>query len=451
MKNFITKDFEPGSSEAWKQKIQFDLKGADYNKTLLSKTNEGIVIKPFYHANEFEKLLIPHNNNDFLICEKIEVNNIEKAFLNAKQALINGANAIKFVAYKPFDFENLLGKLHNKNCEFHFELHFLSQSFVENISEFLKAETHFLNIDIIGNLAQTGNWYTTMQDDLAIANKMLELSNATGVFGVNTALYHNAGANAVQEIAYALAHANEYFTFFKPQCAAKIQFNFAIGTHYFFEIAKFRAFKYLYNLILQSYNSTANAIIFAEPGLRNKTILDYNVNLLRTTTETMSAVLGGANTVANCAYNATFEESNEFGQRIARNQLHILKEESYFKNAQNIPNNSYYIESITVQLAQKALKLFKEIESTGGFLHQLKQGTIQRKISENAKKEQDQFNANELILLGTNKYPNKTEILNSNLFKSLSKKRIGKKTLISPILPKRLAEEFEQKTLKNET
>ena len=450
MKNFITKDFEPVSSEAWKQQIQFDLKGADYNKTLLTNTNEGITIKPFYHANEFEKLLIPQNNSNFLICEKIVVNNINKALLNANLALKNGANALKFVAYKPFDFQILLAELRNKSCEFHFELHFFAENFVENLSEFLKDETFYLNIDIIGNLAQTGNWFSSKQLDLEFTQKILQLSTAKSVLGVNAALYQNAGANAVQEIAYALAHANDYLTFFGAQYASKIQFNFAIGTHYFFEIAKFRAFKYLYNLILEQYNATANAIIFAEPGLRNKTILDFNVNMLRTTTEIMSAVLGGANTVANCAYNAVFEEPNEFGQRIARNQLLILKEESYFKNAQSIPNNAYFIEAITVQLAQKALKLFKEIESTGGFLHQLKQGTIQRKIGENAKKEQEQFNANQLILLGTNKYPNKTEKLNPLWLKSVSKKENRKKTLIIPVLPKRLAEEFEQKILKNE-
>lgn len=268
--------------------------------------------------------------------------------------------------------------------------------------------------------------------------------------GVNAALYHNAGANAVQEIAYTLAHANEYLTIFGEKCAKKIQFNFAIGSHYFFEIAKLRAFKYLFNLILGPYNTSANATIFAEPALRNKTILDYNVNLLRTTTESMSAVLGGANTIANCTYNVAFEEPNDFGLRIAKNQLLILKEESYFTNAQNIPNNAYYIEAITIELAEKALKLFKEIEASGGFLKQLKQGTIQRKISENAQKEQAQFNTNELILVGTNKYPNKNEKLKPALIKSISKKRKGKKTLIIPILPKRLAEEFEQKTLKNE-
>lgn len=450
MKNFVTKNFEPSSAEAWKQKIQFDLKGADYNKTLLTNTNEGIVIKPFYHANNFKKLAIPQSKSDFLICEKIVINNIEKAVLNAKTALKNGANALKFIAFAPFDFETLLVNLLKKKCEFHFELHFLSQSFIENLSVFLKNKTYYLNCDVIGNLAQTGNWFTAMPQDLTTLEKIFNSTTAKCPLGVNAALYHNAGANAVQEIAYTLAHANEYLTIFGEKCAKKIQFNFAIGSHYFFEIAKLRAFKYLFNLILGPYNTSANATIFAEPALRNKTILDYNVNLLRTTTESMSAVLGGANTIANCTYNVAFEEPNEFGQRIARNQLLILKEESYFINAQNIPNNAYYIEAITIELAEKALKLFQEIEASGGFLKQLKQGTIQRKISENAQKEQAQFNANELILLGTNKYPNQTEKLNRNLFKSLTKKRTGKKTLIVPILPKRITEEFEQKILKNE-
>ncbi|PCH50309.1 MAG: hypothetical protein COC22_05910 [Flavobacteriaceae bacterium] len=215
-------------------------------------------------------------------------------------------------------------------------------------------------------------------------------------------------------------------------------------------MAKIRAFKYLYNLILSEYETTANAQIYAEPSLRNKTLYDYNANMLRTTTESMSAILGGANTISNSAYDSVFHNSNEFGDRIARNQLLILKEESYFKNAQHIATNSYYIEAITKQISEKALTLFKEIEKSGGFLRQLKEGTIQRKIVENAKKEQSKFNSDELILVGTNKYPNEQDKMKHDLQVHPFVKRNPKKTLIIPIIPKRLSEELEQKRMKNE-
>ncbi|MDO9595073.1 MAG: methylmalonyl-CoA mutase family protein, partial [Lutibacter sp.] len=271
------------------------------------------------------------------------------------------------------------------------------------------------------------------------------------ILGVNADIYQNAGANIVQQVAYALAVANEYLTRFGAEIAQKMQFNFAVGNHYFFEISKIRAFKYVYNLMLSQYETEANAIVFAEPSLRNKTIYDYNVNMLRTTTESMSAILGGANTISNCAYDAVFHDSNDFGDRIARNQLLILKEESYFKHGQQIATNSYYIESVTKQIAEKSLDIFKEIEKGGGFLAQLKEGVIQRKIKENAQKEQAQFDAGELVLLGTNKYPNQQDKMKHDLQANPFVARNPQKTLIIPIIPTRLAEKLEQKRLKDET
>jgi len=131
------------------------------------------------------------------------------------------------------------------------------------------------------------------------------------------------------------------------------------------------------------------------PSLRNKSIYDYNVNMLRTTTECMSAILGGANVVNNVSYDTIFHKSNAFGERIARNQLLILQDESYLNTAQQAVKGTYYIEALSIQIAEKALKIFKEIEQKGGFVNQLMAGVIQRKINENAKKEQAQFDVGE--------------------------------------------------------
>ncbi len=450
MSNFITKDFEPSSAAAWKQKIQFDLKGADYNETLLTKTNEGITIKPFYHLDNFEKLEIPISNEDFKICQTICITSEDEANNTAVAIIKRGANAIKFIAKKPFNPSLLFTNLQNKNIEFHFQLEFLSEEFIQELVEFLKNETAFYNIDIIGNLSKNGNWHTSLNEDFKVVETLTQKNNTEFILSINVDLYQNAGANTVQQVAYALAHTNEYLTRFGSEIATKIQFNFATGGNYFFEIAKIRAFKYLYNLILSTYNTSANAQIFTQPSLRNKTLYDYNVNMLRTTTESMSAILSGANTISNASYDAIFHNSNEFGDRIARNQLLILKEESYFTNAQHIATNSYYIESITKQIAEKALAIFKEIEKSGGFLQQLKEGTIQRKIVESAKKEQAQFNAGELILLGTNKYPNVQDKMKHDLQVLPFVERNPKKTLIIPIIPKRLSEELELKRLKDE-
>ena len=172
--------------------------------------------------------------------------------------------------------------------------------------------------------------------------------------------------------------------------------------------------------------------------------------MLRTTTECMSAILGGANTVFNLPYDAIYHKENQFGQRIARNQLLVLKNESYFNLVNNPAEGSYYIESITQQLAEKALTLFKDIEANGTFLSQLKEGTIQKKIKESADKEQQQFNDQELILLGTNKHPNANDKMKDNLELYPFVKSNPVKTLIAPIVEKRLAEKLEQERLKTE-
>ena len=450
MSNFITQEFEPSSSAAWKQKIQFDLQGADYNQTLLTKTNEGITIKPFYHLDNFEKLIIPETKGNYKICQKITISSEEKANLKAVDVINRGANALKFKVKNQFNYTVLFKNLLNKDIEFHFEFYFLSESFITELSEFLKNETLFLNIDIIGKLAKTGNWYKSYIEDFKKLERIISKNNNKYILSVNSDVYQNAGANTVQQVAYALAHVNEYLTKFGGEIATKIQFNFAIGSNYFFEISKIRAFRYLYNLILTQYNSSATAHIFAEPSSRNKTLYDPHVNMLRTTTECMSAILGGANTISNLSYDTLFHYPNKFSERISRNQLLILKEESYFKNAQHIATDSYYIESITKQIAEKALDIFKEIEASGGFLQHLIKGTIQRKIVENAKKEQTQFNTGELILIGTNKFPNEIEKMKKEQEISPFSRKTAYKTLITPVISKRLSERHEQKRLKDE-
>ena len=172
--------------------------------------------------------------------------------------------------------------------------------------------------------------------------------------------------------------------------------------------------------------------------------------MIRTTSECMSAILGGSNSVLNLSYDAVFQKSNEFGERIARNQSLILDNESYFKNSQLAANGSYYIESLTKEIAHKSLNLFKDIEKNGGFLKQLKLGAIQRKISESAEKEQHLFDAGKLILIGTNKYANSSDKMKDKLELDPFLKTNPRKTLIEPIISKRLAEKTELERLKHE-
>ncbi|NQY05538.1 MAG: methylmalonyl-CoA mutase [Flavobacteriaceae bacterium] len=445
-------DFDAVSAAEWKQKIQFDLKGADYNETLIWNSNEGISVKPFYHAdnkNDFNTSTII--NKPFNICETIEVTSAEKANHKALLAREKGSESTFFIVDQACDTEKLLLNL---GGDIHFSIRFLDVNFLKNlIQELSKKENQcFLNIDLIGNLAETGNWFHNLNTDHQIIEELIELKSDNIVFfGIDSTIYQNAGANMTQQIAYALAHANEYLNHFGDKAANSIQFKVAMGSNYFFEIAKIKALRSLFNLLVKEYTDKPTTVnILAFPSRRNKTLYDYNVNMLRSTSECMSAILGGANTISNLPYDAIYHHENEFGSRISRNQLQILKAESYFDKVLNPTEGAYYIEELTRQLAERALELFKQIEKSGGFLKQLKEGTIQRKIKESAAKEQEQFDNQEIILLGTNKHPNEKDMMKETIEKEAFLKIEKRKTLLEPIIQKRLAEELEQNRLKNE-
>ena len=449
MSSDLFNQFETTSASAWKQKIQVDLKGADYNETLLWKTDEGIVVKPFYSSEDIKNTENSDEEFNFNISQSIFINDEKTANFIAKSTLEKGANAIEFVANETFNFQTLLNDINLKNTYLYFRFQFIDAKFVNDLTQFINSENCFIQTDIIHNLAKTGNWFTNLKSD----HKELEsiVSTTNNSLGVNATLYQNAGATISQQLAYTLAHANEYLNHFGKEHSTKFHFNFAVGSNYFFEIAKIRAFRVLWNSLLREYNlPNCEAHIFTQPSSRNKTIYDYNVNMLRTTSECMSAILGGSNTVNNLSYDSIFHKKNEFGERISRNQLLILQQESYLESSNTIANGSYYIESITNQLAEKALAIFKDIEKGGGFLKQLKDGVIQRKIAESATKEQEKFDNDQITLLGINKQPNKEDKMKNDIeiYPFLKTKPI--KTLVSPIIIKRLAEEYEKLRLKNE-
>ena len=453
MKNLFD-DFDPISSKQWKQKIQFELKGADYNQTLIWNAPEDIQVKPFYHKDEFQGAA--HLNtkaSEFRICQNIFVHDLEKSNLRAIDSINRGAESIRFtIEDEKIEVTKLLRNIPLEEITIYFNLSFLSIDFVKKIATLAqeKKAKIYCNLDPIGQLAKEGNWFTTQEKTNFDTLNVIEATAPNlSILSINGGLYQNAGANMVQQIAYSLAHANEYFnritTINQP-----IVFEVSVGTNYFFEMAKLRALRLLFNRIAKEYNHNFDCHIIVSPTKRNKTIYEYNVNMLRTTTECMSAILGGADAIANLPYDALYHKDNEFGDRIARNQLLVLKHESYFDKVNNPADGSYYIESLTSQLAEKALTLFKDIEANGGFLKQLNEGIIKRKIQESADKEQELFDAGKEILLGTNKYPNKKDLMKDNLELFPFLKIKPRKTLISPIIESRLAEKVEQERLKGE-
>lgn len=453
MSKLLFNEFTEVSSKQWKQKIQVDLKGVDYNEALIWNTTEGIDVKPFYHADEFVSPFSPSHTeaSTFKICQSIYVANVKKSNEKAVDALARGAQTIEFIVPSPeVAVDMLLTDIDLIRNTIRFKLLFLSPEYVNTIP------THkhiIVQTDIIGQLCKTGNWFTNKIEDHLKLDLILKRTKSVSV---NSSLYQNAGASMVQQLAYSLGHVNEYFNYLDSKLneteKISLQFSFevAVGTNYFFEIAKLRALRILYRTLSDAYGFNPICEIVSTPTKRNKTIYDYNTNMLRTTTECMSAILGGSNCITNLPYDSLYHKDNEFGERIARNQLLILKEESYFDKVNNPADGSYYIESLTHQLCNKALELFKHVEINGGFLTQLKTGTIQKKIKENAQKEQDLFNAGETILLGTNKYPNPEDKMKNDIeiYPFLKLKSV--KTLIEPVIEKRLAETLEKQRLEQE-
>ena len=448
MSKYLFDDFASVTPKAWKQKIQADLKGADYNEMLLWKTEENITVKPFYTAEDRSCRKIDLPSKGFDICQSIYIDDEKIANQIAVDSLKRGATAIEFVADKVFDVKKVLSGVAVDAVKLYFKLNFIQVAFTKELSKQVNTNNCYFNIDIVGSLAKTGNWFSNLKKDFEGLAAIS--SNLANTICVNVDVYQNAGATITQQLAYALAHANEYLNYFGEGAAKQIHFNFSVSNNYFFEIAKLRAFRLLWSALLKEYNVEATAHIFTRPSLRNKTLYDYNVNMLRTTSECMSAVLGGSDTVSNIAYDEVFHKSNEFGERIARNQLLILQQESYLIEAHCFANGSYYIESITEQLAENALQIFKLIEKAGGFLKQLKEGVIQKKISESAAKEQEAFNKGTLVLVGTNVLQNEKDKMKGDLELFPFVKTRIEKTLIQPIISKRLAEEIEQKRLKYE-
>jgi methylmalonyl-CoA mutase len=454
MKHSLFSEFDPISSKQWKQKIQFELKGEDYNDTLIWNSPENIKVKPFYNQEDLQENL-PENRktNGFKICQNIFVFDLEKSIERALESIERGADSIIFtIENETIDVTKLLEKLPLETCEIYFNLSFISVNYTSKIETIAKSRNAkiYCNLDPIGQLAKDGNWFKTQEkDNFETLNLISKQVSNSSIISINSSLYQNAGANIIQELAYSLAHANEYLnritTINQP-----IVFKISVGTNYFFEIAKLRAYRILFNSIAKEYNPNLDCHLVVTPTKRNKTIYDYNVNMLRTTTECMSAIIGGADAIANLPYDALYHKDNEFGDRIARNQLLILKNESYFDKVNNPADGTYYIESLTHQLAEKALILFKDIEANGGFLKQLNEGIIKRKIQESADKEQELFDSGKEVLLGTNKYPNKDDKMKHDLELFPFVKVNPRKTLITPIIEKRLAEKLEQERLGKE-
>ncbi|MDR0902538.1 MAG: acyl-CoA mutase large subunit family protein [Opitutaceae bacterium] len=286
----------------------------------------------------------------------------------------------------------------------------------------LKKVNGSLTADPLGELAARGTLpagINALYDDLAVWTAWAE-KNAPGLatIGVDASVWLDGGGNAVQDLAFALAAGVEYVRALSQrglapaQIAPRLRFTFAVGPQFFMEIAKFRAFRLLWTRAATAFGiepGQTPAKVHARTARWNTTVLDINVNMLRTTTEALSAVLGGVNSLHIAPFDEVMGAPDEFSRRISRNIHTLLAEEFHFTAPNDPAGGSFYIEKLTDELARKAWALFQDVEKQGGFLAALKAGFPQDQVAGTAKGQFDGLDKRRAGLVGTNLFPNLKE------------------------------------------
>ena len=445
-KEILFSDFPAVSTQEWMDKITVDLKGADYEKRLVWKTNEGFKVKPFYRQEDLEGLKtteglpgqFPYlrgnkkNDNTWFIRQDIQVDNPEEANTKALDLLNKGIDSLGFKIKGKDVSEEFIHTLLKDICceciELNFKTcqrqtvklaRFVTQYFKEKGYAPEKLQGSF-NFDPIGKMLKKGKDRSEL---IPTAKELIEILTPYPSFrciAVNSLQLNNAGAYIYQELGYALAWGNQYLACMTEAgvpvdtAAQKIKFNFGISSNYFMEIAKFRAARLLWAQIVNEYKPSClcacQMIAHAETSHFNLTLFDAHVNLLRTQTEAMSAALAGVDSMTVTPFDQAYESPNEFSERIARNQQLLLKEEAHLNRIVDPAAGSYYIENLTVSIAKQAWELFLQVEEEGGMTEAVKAGRIQEAVNGSNKARHEAVSKRKEILLGTNQYPNFTEL-----------------------------------------
>ena len=420
--------------------------------SLINKVEQGVLLKPVYHKDNLDSKISLNENfpSNWLVGQIIFAKTQEGCLSFLNKALKGGVDALTFFDKNEIDLVSLI-----KEVEFKpkiIEIIFSvppSRSYLESLFSVCdkKGTNLRLSFDPIYDLIKSGNWKKSKENDLQDWLKFYFDSNSNS-FKISGAIFQNAGATISEQVAFCLAQANEYLLMLadKGTLPDKVCFEVSIGENYFFEIAKIHTLRFMWNLVSKEYGNAIPCEIIAQPSKRNLTLFDFNVNMLRSSTASMAAIIGGANVVNNSPYDEIFNLPNDFGNRIARNQLLILKYESYFDKLENPAKGSYFIEQLVSDLSENILEIFKDIERLGGFIKCLETGYVQERILISEQEEQKTFDEGSRILVGTNKYQNVNEVPIADL---LLKSTNQTPTNIRPIIEKRLSVKNELKRIED--
>lgn len=481
-------EFVAPSKQEWLDKIQVDLKGADFDKRLVWRTNEGFNVQPFYRREDVLKLKTPDalpgefpyvrgnkkKDNEWYVRQDIKADDAKAANEKALDLLNKGIDSLCFKisgddVNKDF-VETLLKdivcdavELNFNTCKRHtLELAKILTEYFEQKGYDKAKIVGSLDWDPMEKIVMKGHDVTPILD-LApeIVKALAEYPNFRCIT-VNAVSLNNAGSYIVQELGYALAWGNDYLNRLVEAgvdvdlAASKIKFNIGITENFFMEIAKFRAARMLWAEIVKQYapknDESCKMCVNAVTSKYNMTLFDSYVNLLRSQTETMSAALAGVHSIVVTPFDAVYETPNDFSERIARNQQLLLKEESHFDKVVDPGAGSYFIEELTTSLANEGWKIFLNVEDNGGFLEAAKKGIVQDDINATNVKRHEAAAKRKEFILGTNQFPNFTE-------KSDGKRPLscscscghGHDTAFKSINSTRLAADFEDLRIKVES
>ncbi len=441
-KKKLFEEFPPVSTAQWEEKIIQDLKGADYDKKLVWKTIDGLKVQPYYRSEHLEKLkhlsslpgeapYVRSNNekiNDWEVRQDFEESDPEKANKLALKAIEKGVGSVGLNTENTGSTEELKKLIENidlSKTPVHFTHAKNYKVLLENLIS-IKADKNSkgsLNFDPLGYYLLYNKFYDSFDSNIEEAVNLIKTAtNKTPgiqVINISGNNYNNAGASIIQELAFSLSQGNEYLASLTDkglkidEISPLLRFTISVGSEYFLEIAKLRAFRMLWSKITEQYKPSHEAsmktYIHGECSKWNKSIYDPYVNMLRTTTEAMSAAIGGIDSFNVTPFDETYKKPEYFSYRIARNQQIILKEEAYLKNIVDPAAGSYYVENLTDMIAEAAWNLFVKIEEQGGFIKNVENGFIYDEIEKICQKRDHDIASRKQKFVGTNVYPDSDE------------------------------------------
>lgn len=441
--------FPATTYDEWRAKVEADLKGADFDKKLVWRTNEGFNVQPVYRREDIKDLQTTNSlpgeypyvrgtrtDNDWLTRQEIVAESAEEANSIALDVLNKGVTSLGFSVKEATADEvaTLLKDIHVPAVEVNFtccpnKAQALAEVLVKFLQEKGWADDFRGSIDYNPLRKALRHGAGNVSDEVvAQAKKLVEtVAPVKGlrVLSVDSNVLSNAGAYIFQELGYALAWGADWMTLLTDagldatEVARRIKFNMGVSSNFFMEIAKFRAARMLWAEIVRQYNPSCpcaeKMMCHAVTSRFNQTIYDAYVNLLRSQTEAFSAAVAGVDSMTVTPFDVAYKKPDEFSERIARNQQFLLKEESHMDKVIDPAGGSYYVETLTVSIAQQAWKLFLDVEENGSFFKQVNEGLVQKAVNASCEKRHTDVARRKEILLGTNQYPNINEIAHDKI------------------------------------